>query len=264
MDVRSVYRLAPLVRYDDYDGYGYLLDIRRGVLEELDEGDTCMLSAVLGSETRVEAIPSPSRQIKGEHPEAEVSAMLNRLESQGFLEFRTDNRPERIAGTEEICNETVHSFQPATLRQRIVGTGHMVLVLNELRQDRDGLYRAYQYIQKMKATMHILLSPEAALQVVREEYWWYRIVTGLLERRIAHLLGQVPGEEGLCMVKAFALCAYLLTRGVPASIVIGRPRYGTRSGFKLHVWVELNRRPLNEVPNIRDRYRVLSAFPEYS
>jgi hypothetical protein len=248
------------VSYDDYDGYGYLLDIRRGMLEELNERDTRMLSAVLKSMTGAEAIPSLSLQPEGEHLEREISALLKRLEEQGFLTREADPHSDDAPCTVETRNGAAR--YPATLRQRIVGAGHIVFVLNELRQESDGLYRAYHSIQKLKATMP-LLSEELALQAVREEYWVYRIITGLFERRIAHLLGQVPGEEGLCMVRAFALCAYLLSLGVPAQIVMARPKYGSRTGFQLHVWVELHGKPLNEVPNIRDRYRVLSTFPAY-
>jgi hypothetical protein len=149
------------------------------------------------------------------------------------------------------------------LRQRLEGIGHIISILNELRQGSEGLYGAYLYLHKLKDTM-CALSPEVSFTVMRKEYWVYRLITGLLERRIAHLLGQAPGEEGLCMVRAFALCAYMLALDIPAQVVIARPKYGSRSGFKLHVWVELDGKPLNEAPNIRDRYRVLSAFPLYS
>jgi hypothetical protein len=252
--------LSPFVRYDDYDGYGYLLDIRHGVLEELNERDTCILSTILRSETRAEALHSLSRHIRGENLETDASALLERLERHQFLESQASEYPIDAPYEVKLCNSAVRPFHPTTLRQRIVGAGHIVFILNELRQKDDGFFRAYQSIQKGKGMMCIL-SPEAALRVVREEYWWYRIITGLLERRIAHLLGQVPGEEGLCMVRAFALCAYLLTLGVPAQMIIARPRYGSRSGFKLHVWVELNGKPLNEAPNIRERYRVIDEFP---
>ena len=253
-------RLAPLVSYDDYDGCGYLLDIRRGVLEELNERDTCMLSAVLSSATRAQAIHSLSPQIKGENLEMDVSALLERLLSHRFLERQTDNCPSSVPRAVETSTSSVQPFHPVTFRQRIMGIGHIVFVLNELRREGDGLLRAYQYLQKLKATI-TLLPAETALQVVREEYWVYRIVTSLLERKIAYLLGQISGEEGLCMIRAFALCAYLLTLSVPAQIIIARPRYGSRSGFKLHVLVELNGKPLNEAPNIRERYRVIDEFP---
>jgi hypothetical protein len=37
--------------------------------------------------------------------------------------------------------------------------------------------------------------------------------------------------------------------------------YGSRNGFKLHVWVEMQGKPLNERPNVRDAYRVMTVFP---
>lgn len=263
MEIRDTYQLAPLVCYDDYDGCGYLLDIRHGVLKELSEQDTCMLSAVLHSISRAEAIRSLSLQIGDDNLELEVSALLQQLERQGWLSLPAADQASEAPRARAICNETVHAFHAITLRQRIAGAGHIIFVLNELRKVGDGLYRAYQYIHSLKSTTNTL-STEEALRAVREEYWFYRIITGLFERRIARLLGQVPGEEGLCMVRAFALCAYLLVLDIPAQIIIARPKYGSRSGFKLHVWVELNGKPLNEVANIRDRYRVLCTFPSYS
>ena len=261
MDVRKNvhFRLAPFVSYDDYDGYGYLLNIRHGVLEELNERDTCMLSAILKSVTSEEAVHSLSLQIDGENLEMGISALLKRLESYQLLERQADNHPGNVPHAMETYNDRGKPFHPATLKQRIIGASHIVLVLNELHQ-KDGLYRAYQYIQKLKTAM-AFFSTEAALQAVREEYWVYRIVTGLLERRVAHLLGQDPGEEGLCMVRAFAFCVYLLALNVPAQIVIGRPMYGSRNAFKLHVWVEMQGKPLNERPNVRDAYRVMAEFP---
>ena len=63
------------------------------------------------------------------------------------------------------------------------------------------------------------------------------------------------------MVRAFALCAYLLALSVPAQIIISRPIYGARDGFKLHLWVEIQGEPLNERPNIRDAYDVMGTLP---
>jgi len=264
MGIGRAYQLAPLVSYDDYDGCGYLLDIRQGILEELNERDTRILSFLLSDATEVETLHSLASHMGNPDLETNALNLLTHLEQRGFLEplgARHQRSPFLPGGATHA--RPVYPFRPATLKQRIDGAGHIVFVLNELRREGNGLHRAYQHINDLKATM-TMLSTEASLWAVREEYWFYRLVTGLLERRIAHLLGQVRGSEGLCMIRAFAWCAYLLILGVPASIVMGRPKYGTRSEFKLHVWVELDGKPLNEVSNIRDRYRVLSVFPFYS
>lgn len=124
------------------------------------------------------------------------------------------------------------------------------------------MYLAHQYIEKLKghvATKRSSVSHVMAL--VREEYWFYRLITGLFEHRIAHVMGQAPGNEGLCLIRACSLCAYLLPLGIPASVVIARPKYGSRDGFKLHVWVEVEGTPLNERLNIGNGYRRLYAFP---
>ncbi|HEY4386664.1 MAG TPA: lasso peptide biosynthesis protein, partial [Ktedonobacteraceae bacterium] len=106
------------------------------------------------------------------------------------------------------------------------------------------------------------ISDAFIIALVNKEYWFYRLITGLIERRTARVIGQMPGNEGLCLIRSLALCAYLLSLDVPATIIIARPKYGSRSGFKLHVWVEIHGKPLNEPPNIGDGYRQLYAFPE--
>jgi hypothetical protein len=266
-----------LVSYDDYDNSGYLLDIRHGVFHELNERDTCILNTVLCGAHLASAPHSLSPQLDSESLEMEVSSLLERLQGQKLLEPQTGSFPGDSPRVTSAFFESLQkpgAGQPeqqvnsVTLKQRLVGAAHIISVLNELRKEDEGLYQAHQYILKLRESWEArdasnVLSAEAALQRSRGEYWFYRLITGLIERRVARLLGQMPGDEGLCMVRAFALCAYLLVLGVPAQIVIARPKYGSRSGFKLHVWAEMNGKPLNEAPNIRDRYRVLSAFPSY-
>lgn len=153
---------------------------------------------------------------------------------------------------------------PVTWRQRWRGAGHIITVLGELCAGAQGFYKAHQYIWRLRERSLIKpIAPASAIELVQKEYWFYRLIVGLLERRVAHLIGQVPGNEGLCLVRSLALCAYLLSLGVPAAVVIGRPLYGSRDGFKLHVWVELmeDGTPLNERPNIGSGYRRMHLFP---
>lgn len=276
MPSRNQYQLAPFVYYDDYDNTGYLLDIRHGMLHELNEQETSLLSAVLFSSIRGETIHPLSPQCEREG----LSPLLERLQRHQLLVPRTrcstlDSPPGASFPLSDMTSrqreETKRgeSCPAISLRRRFIGAGHMIAVLNELRQGEEGLYRAYLYIQKLRAlyltgnTQHVL-SEESAFQLARQEYWFYRLITGLLERRVAHLLGQRSGEEGLCMVKTFPLCAYLLTLRLPAQIVLARPLYGSRSGYRLHVWGEMYGKPLNEVANIRKRYRVITTFPSYA
>jgi hypothetical protein len=261
MDVgEKTYRLARYVCYDEYDNLGLLLDIKHDVLEELEARDAHILRVVLECATCAEAIQTLSLQLGSDHLDRDVAVLLDRLENHQFLEQYAESLSGCDSSLIDMGNGRMPSVQTITRRQRIAAARHIIFVLHELSQEHVGLYKAYLYIHKLSTIMP-LLSPGMQLQVVRDEYWLYRLVTGLFERRIAKLLGQVSGEEGLCMIRAFALCAYLLILGVPAQIVIARPTYGSRSGFKLHVWVELRGKPLNETPNIRDRHRILSVFP---
>lgn len=255
----TAYHLAPFVTYDDYDQHGYLLDIKQGILEELDERSTRILSAVLKAASVEEAISALSSCQVGEELESQVGALLTRLSEQKLLEPGSPRHPhEQTHGTRPYCEEE-RASRPVTVKQRLTGAGHILVVLNELRKVQ-GLFQAYQYVHQLQNTI-VALPEEAALQLSREEYWFYRLITGCLEHRVAHQLGQERGAEGLCMIRAFAFCTYLLCLGVPAQVIIARPKYGTRSGFKLHLWTELHGKPLNEAPNIRDRFRVLTAFP---
>ncbi len=255
----NTYHLAPFVIYDDYDEHGYLLDLKQGILEELDEHSTRMLSAVLKTPSAEEAITALSSCLGGEELEANTKALLTRLQEQRLLESGHRASLPRQTPVTRPQNEEARAPRPVTVKQRLRGAGHILVVLNELRKVQ-GLFRAYQYVHQIQDTMAVL-PEDAALRLSREEYWLYRLVTSLFERRIAHQLGQERGAEGLCMIRAFALCVYLLSLGVPAQVVIARPKYGSRSGFKLHLWTELHGKPLNEAPNIRDRFRVLAVFP---
>ena len=259
----SSHSLASFVSYDEYDGIGFFLDIRHGLLHELNEGDTHLIGAIFSCDTVEEAILSLLHFSHGERDalETDVFSLVERLLSQGLLEPRVTasthatSSPARGAASEtKQAQKNVSSW-----KRRLLAGAHVLSVLHELCQD-SGVYKACLYLQKLSKTKHFL-STEAAFDRIRSEYWWYRLVTGLVERRVAHLLGQAPGEEGLCMVRACALCAHLLALDVPASVVIGRPLYGCRNGFKLHVWVEMRGEPLNECPNIRDAYRVMYEFP---
>lgn len=263
-------KLAPLVHYDDYDNCGYLLDIKQNALIELNEHDTLLLSAILRSSTLTEvyqylARAQPSSVDKD--TEADVLTLVERLQDQKLVELekaRSFSASSRDSAPPQNPQKgQLAPCHPITWRQRLVSAGHSIIILAGLCKGDEGVYKAHQYLWKLKehnATKTI--SATLAVALVGKEYWFYRLITGLLERRVAHVIGQVPGNEGLCLIRALSLCAYLLPLGVPASVVIARPKYGSRDGFKLHVWVEVeDGTTLNERPNIADGYRRLYAFP---
>lgn len=248
-------QLAPLVFYNAYDNRGFLLDLIHNRLIELNEDDTTILNALFHRSTLSEAIrhihtTSPALDHLGE---AEVLALVDHLSDQRLLETRPSPPPlahliHPLKGDATKPKTPTTSVHQATFRQRLTGAGHIISALNELRKGEEGLYRTHQYLQKLKDSWNTRgeqtsLSGE---QLARREYWFYRLITGLVERRIAHLLGQTVGNEGLCLIRAVALCAYLLPLGIPATLVIARPRYGVSGGFKLHVWVEIEGRAFNE------------------
>lgn len=268
---QKCYQLAPLVSYDDYDGDGYLLGIRQGVLIELDSRGTCILNALLCSVTLSEAVRHLALGTSTQSSHVEVLAFAKRLADQRLIEPGRDSFP----GGTSLPNVFLHqqeelaesSVPPVTWQQRWQGAAHILTVLGELCTGEWGFYKAHQYIWKLKERSLIkLIAPASAIELVHREYWFYRLIVGLLERRTAHLIGQAPGNEGLCLIRSLALCAYLLPLGVPAAVVIGRPLYGSRDGFKLHVWVELveDGTPLNERPNIGSGYRRMHLFPRFA
>jgi hypothetical protein len=262
------YQLPPLVSYDVYDDIGFLLDIRQGILVELNERDTLILSTILHGSTLAE-VASQLKMTSSTFQEAEIVTLLERLQGQKLLEIQTVLPPctpyyTTPLHTDKIRVQEEVSRKCTTLRQRIISAGHIICVLNTLHKN-GGFYKAYQYIHELRerweADTEQKLSIDAAFQLIRSEYWYYRLITGLIEYKIAHLLGQHAGDEGLCMVRSFALCAYLLSLGIPAQIIIARPKYGQGSGFKLHVWVEVEKKPVNEQPNVAMAYRIMTSFP---
>lgn len=268
------FRLAPLVSFDDYDAAGLLVDLRQGIWEELQERDTHLLSAILQSSSLSEAIKrleQHAQTCSREHfHEADLFCVAERLQKKGFLEgqpIQTGNPPfHALPASSKPCEPP--PFPLITWYQRWQGAGQIIGVLNELRKTPDGLFQAYQYIQKLARDQTTrerdqMLSAERLVQRAQREYGWYRLITGLVEYRVVHLLGQRPGEEGFCLVRSFALCAYLLSLEIPATMVLARPKY-TITHFRFHVWVEIAGIPVNEPPNIRDGFRVLFAFPTCS
>lgn len=263
-------KLAPLVSYDDYDTCGYLLDIRQNILVELNTRDTLLLSAMLNSETLAEALQqfnggAQRAPLSGVSAE-DVCALFKRLQEQKLLEAQIASSssalPQTFVSPPGQKEAPPTPFGPITWKQRLIGAGHIISLLAELCKGDEGVYQAHQYIWKLKD--HVVTkrsSVSHVMTLVRKEYWFYRLITGLFEHRIAHVMGQVPRNEGLCLVRACSLCVYLLPLGIPASVVIARPKYGSRDGFKLHVWVEVEGTPLNERPNIGNGYRRLYAFP---
>jgi Transglutaminase-like superfamily len=263
------YKLAHLVYYDDYDTKGYLLDIKQNILLELDECETRILSTILSADTLTQVVAlfneSRSPQTQNKIDEGDIHALLKRLSDQKLLETQTRSTSvDPHAQYKSVWKDEAPPTQSCsvTMKQRLVGTGHMLLILAELCKREEGIYKAHQYIWQLKQRYNSgMMSESLAVTLVYKEYWFYRLITGLVERRVAHILGQVPGNEGLCMIRALSLCAYVISLGIPANIVFGRPKYGTRGGFKIHVWVALNGIPLNENPNIGDGYRILAEFP---
>jgi hypothetical protein len=223
---------------------------------------------VLSNETLAEALQQlndGTQRVPGNEGSAEeVHALFKRLQEQNLLERqiasssgtspRMSVSPSGPKEAPPVC--------PITWKQRLIGAGHIISLLAELWKGEKGVYQAYHAFWKLKDQVVIKKwSVPHVMALIREEYWFYRLITGLLEHRVAHIMGQVPGNEGLCLIRACALCVYLLSLGIPASVVIARPKYGVRDGFKLHAWVELEGTPLNERPNIDHGYRRLSPFP---
>jgi hypothetical protein len=272
MDVAQAWQLSPLVFYDDYDALGYLLDIRHMWLEELDERDTLILGTVLQYSSLAETM----RQLKlfprssDIITEADVCDLLERLKNQMLL------KPKAVDSLDmgrDVQPSSCHKYGkkqsiaisqlPVTLGQRLTGAVHMISILAELCKGDEGLYKAHQYLWNLKEHCPIEDPPDIlAFALIRQEYWFYRLITGFVERWIAHLLGQIPGDEGLCLIRSFSLCAYFLSLGVETRVVMARPKYGSRGGFKLHVWAARKKKPLNEQPNIREAYRIFCEFPD--
>lgn len=251
--------LAPLVYYDDYDKRGLVLAIKQGLVIELNEPETVILSAMLSA--------SPTE--KDGITEKEGIALLERLRDQHLIVSHTSSssrNPHPVTPSPERRPHprAIHSQQRSFLQERLVGAEHIIFVLNELRQEQ-GLHKAYQYLQNLeqKNTKAVLPKKEA-FQRANDDYWFYRLVTGIFERKVSHLLGHLPGDEGFCLVKAFALCAYLLSLDIFAQVIIARPKYGARSKYRLHAWVEIQGEPVNEHSNIHDGFRTMCMFPSHS
>src|SRR5207253_1446305 len=80
---------------------------------------------------------------------------------------------------------------PVTWRRRLEGAGHIICILSEL---QGGFHKATLYLQKLREdwpAKDALLSEEAALRLASREYGFYRLVSGLIERRVAILIGQI-------------------------------------------------------------------------
>lgn len=246
-------QLCPFVYYDDYDEKGLLLALRQGILLELNERETRILSRLL-------QVDRDDTFVENMESENEKNALLERLyENQLITSEREDAHHTPLFPLDQQL-EIKCPRENNLIQERLMGVGEIIIVLNKL---RNNFYSAYQYLyilqrRRITASIH---SEDEDFQRANQDYWVYRLVTGCFERKIARLLGQTAKEEGLCLVKGFALCAYLLSIGIDAQIVIARPLYGSRSNFKLHAWVEVNGKPFNEYPNIHDGFRVICSFP---
>ncbi|GCF11181.1 lasso peptide biosynthesis protein [Dictyobacter arantiisoli] len=262
------YQLAPLVCFDDYDTNGFLLDIRQNILVELSSRETQILNAILHSSSfpeglqHLEAYKISEREILAVQEQLKHQKLLEPQESRSGASGASSTSSHPLAQTQKPEETQPTHIYSVTKRQRLGGAGHIIAVLAELCKGDEGVYKAHQYIWNIKKRYPTRnISIVDTILLVDEEYWFYRLITGLFERRIAQSMGQTPGNEGLCLIRAFALCAYLLSLGVPARMVIGRPKYGSGDGFKLHVWVALKETPLYERPNIEHGYRILYDFP---
>src|SRR5579875_640648 len=120
----NTYHLAPFVIYDDYDEHGYLLDLKQGILEELDEHSTRMLSAVLKTPSAEEAITALSSCLGGEELEANTKALLTRLQEQRLLESGHRASLPRQTPVTRPQNEEARAPRPVTVKQRLRGAGH--------------------------------------------------------------------------------------------------------------------------------------------
>ncbi|GCE32122.1 hypothetical protein KDA_76060 [Dictyobacter alpinus] len=254
ISVRNI-ELCPLVYYDDYDGRGLLLAIEQGLLLELNEQETQILSRLLREWRNV-----PLQERKGY--EKEEMALLERLRGHQLITQPFKHLPAHPSATPGHQALVKRPRAKNRLQERLLGAGEILAVLNRLRTDFSSAYHYLHVLQQTRNTAAIHTEHEA-FQRANQEYWVYRLVTGCFERKVARLLGQTADEEGLCLVKGFALCAYLLTLGIEAQVVIARPIYGSRSSFKLHAWVEIQGKPFNEHPNIHDGFRVICAFPPF-
>ena len=79
----------------------------------------------------------------------------------------------------------------------------------------------------------------------------------LAPREIARLVEAAAGFVGArCLARSLVLCHLLRARGAPAEIRIGVYRHA-EGGLAAHAWVELDALPLNDRPDVRERYAVL-------
>src|SRR5260370_34630805 len=271
MDVNI--RVPQLVGYDYWDRYAMLYDIRSDRLVEFSVRQSSIIAAALSSSS-IEELLGRLSALQPPPESEEVLTLLKGLREWGLIEERTSAAiavspfvgPPPVARPSRSGQDRVGQPLPRpSFLLRCHGGMSIVSVTGELVQ---GIYKAYQYIETLEQKRLVgglALPKETALQLAKREPLLPRQGTALVERRAAHLLGQSAKaeEQGPCFIRAFALCAYLLSLGIPARIVIARPMYSVVRGFKLHAWVEVEGEALIEDPNIRDGYRVMITIPSY-
>jgi Transglutaminase-like superfamily len=108
-----------------------------------------------------------------------------------------------------------------------------------------------QYLQAIRPQVAIFGPPEEVdtITLARREIAICQVVTRLSEPR------------AMCLSRSTALAAYLVGLGLPAQVVVARPRLALYNSYAFHAWTELYGTVINDTDEVQRGYVVLQRVP---
>lgn len=97
-------------------------------------------------------------------------------------------------------------------------------------------------------------SPAASPQVVLpQDSMPYALRLG----RLARMAGRYVPTNGSCLRQSLLVWWLLRRKGMPAELRIG---VRTQEGFAAHAWVEVDGQPINDAPDVAERFAPFDGF----
>ncbi len=76
--------------------------------------------------------------------------------------------------------------------------------------------------------------------------------------------GHLLREELVCLPSSVSLTAGLIALGLPAQVVIGKPKLYQHDFYEFHAWTEVNGVAINGNPMIQEGFLNLVRYPSWS
>ena len=106
-----------------------------------------------------------------------------------------------------------------------------------------------QFLYAVRSWSKRRYSPSESVRFARRELLWCQGVVRLV------------APVAMCLVRSIAFCIYLRALGLPATVVVGRERFGLVNDGDFHAWVEVAEHVVNDHDEVQTGFSVMQMVP---